>query len=269
METKKPGIALWAVKASQRRNKYGSIADLPDEELADPRELERQVFLQEWGPILALPIRGSKGVRPDIDEFFGVDFGAFGTVDFERVSPKFDKARYKVDKLKEELRVLLITVEMLQRRVRGWQAHRVLRYAVTGIIDLDDITDEDVRALAKVPGKVSLERLFNGLPRPLDWDRVGDDYDRLLGIRVPPEDVLQQVIGELGVEPHFVVKDRIGLSFLDNHHVKLETADGPDYVEHAVSDCLAVLRGVKALDLHPSREKLVLQLAEGVGQQLW
>ena len=44
-------------------------------ELADPEELERQVFLDEWGPILALPCKGSNGViRPAIDEFGHVDY---------------------------------------------------------------------------------------------------------------------------------------------------------------------------------------------------
>ena len=37
-------------------NKYGSVPGLDDSELADPDELERQVFVQEFGPLLALPV---------------------------------------------------------------------------------------------------------------------------------------------------------------------------------------------------------------------
>ena len=143
-------IPMWAVMAAERKNRYGSIPDLPDEELADPEELERQVFLQEWGPILSLPVRGLRTIRPDIDESGGVDWGAFGTVDFERISPKLDKARYKLDKLKEELRNLHIMIDTVRYRVQGKNKYIVLRYARQGIIDVDDILDEELRGLARL-----------------------------------------------------------------------------------------------------------------------
>jgi len=41
----------------EQANRYGSVEGLDDEELADPEELERQVFAEEWAPILALPER--------------------------------------------------------------------------------------------------------------------------------------------------------------------------------------------------------------------
>ena len=41
----------------ERDTGYGSVPGLEDKELADPAELERQVMLAEWGPILAIPIR--------------------------------------------------------------------------------------------------------------------------------------------------------------------------------------------------------------------
>jgi len=145
------GVVVPAPAALQRRPKtYGSIPDLPDEELADPEELERQVFLQEWGPILQLPVRGASAIRPDIDENGGVDWGAFGTVDFERISPKLDKARYKLDKLKEELHTLHIMIDTARYCVQGENKYIVLRYARQGIIDVDDILDEELRGLAKL-----------------------------------------------------------------------------------------------------------------------
>jgi len=50
-------------------NRYGSVPGLDDSELADPDELERQVLMQEFGPVLALPIKASRSViRPEIDE---------------------------------------------------------------------------------------------------------------------------------------------------------------------------------------------------------
>ena len=83
---------------------YGSVPGLDDDELASPAELERWVMIQEWGPILALPAGGQQGgIRPEVDESGYIDWGAFGTVDFDRLRPPFDRARYKADKLREEL----------------------------------------------------------------------------------------------------------------------------------------------------------------------
>jgi len=36
----------------EQANRYGSVEGLEDDELADPEELERQVFAEEWAPIL-------------------------------------------------------------------------------------------------------------------------------------------------------------------------------------------------------------------------
>jgi len=142
------GVALWAFLAANKPNKYGSIPDLPDEELADPEELERQVFLQEWGPILNLPIRGAPKFRPDIDEDGFVN-GAFGTMDFERISPKFDKVRYRLEKLREELRDVLIMTSIIRRRVPGQEKSRVLDLVRAGHLATADIIDEDMRGLAR------------------------------------------------------------------------------------------------------------------------
>ena len=101
----------------EQGNKYGSVPGLDDSELADPDELERQVFMQEFGPVLALPVKGRRAVRPDVDESGNVDWGAFGTVDFDRYSGGFDKVRYKAEKLREQLKDLIIMVSMIKERL--------------------------------------------------------------------------------------------------------------------------------------------------------
>jgi hypothetical protein len=94
-------VPVSPLRSEDRKNRYGSVPGLDDEELADPWELERQVFLQEFGPVLALPVRGKRNwIHAAVDENGGLDWGAFGTVDFSRTMPEFDKARYKADKLR-------------------------------------------------------------------------------------------------------------------------------------------------------------------------
>ena len=132
----------------RHKHRYGSVPGLDDDELADPRELERQVMAEEWGPVLMLPVRGRKGwVQPAVDEDGGVDFGAFATVDFARTMPEFDKARYKADRLRERLRDVLIMVSIVSERLPKAR-RQVLKYVESGVIGLDQIVNEDMRALA-------------------------------------------------------------------------------------------------------------------------
>ncbi len=132
----------------RRRNRYGSVPGLDDEELADPDELERQALHEEWGPVLRLPVRGRGGFRPEIDED-GVEFGAFASVDFKRTMPEFDKARYKADKLREELRDTLILLSIVKRRLPGKAKYLVLKYLRMAVIELEHVADDDMLALAK------------------------------------------------------------------------------------------------------------------------
>jgi hypothetical protein len=132
-------------------NRYGSVPGLDDSELADPDELERQVVMQEFGPVLALPIKTSKsGIRPEIDENGNVDWGAFGTVDFDRYSGGFDKARYKADKLREQLKDLLIMFSIVSDRIKAEAKHLVLKYLRMNIIGLEHIVNYDMLALARL-----------------------------------------------------------------------------------------------------------------------
>jgi len=131
-------------------NRYGSVPGLDDDELLGPAELEREVYQQEFGPILALPVKGSRsGIRPVVDEAGGVDFGAFGTVDFERLYP-FDKMRFKADKLREQLRDLVIRIGIVKERLPGKAKYLVLKYLKMGVIELDQIGSFDMWCLARL-----------------------------------------------------------------------------------------------------------------------
>lgn len=144
-------VPVSALLHEERKNRYGSVPGIDDEELADPVELERQVSLQEWGPILRLPNRHEpRGIRPAIDEEGRVDWGAFGTVDFECTVPAFDKARYKADKLCDELENVLIMLSIVKHRLPGRAKYLVLKYLRMGVIGEEHIVNEDVLALAKL-----------------------------------------------------------------------------------------------------------------------
>ncbi len=134
----------------ERSNPYGSVPGLDAEELLDAAELERLYIQQEFGPILALPEpKARKGwIRPNIDEDGKVDWGAFGTVDFDRYKLSFDKRLYKADKLKEELAEQILTMEMISARIKTRAKYKVIEYVYNGILDLDHISDFDMRCLA-------------------------------------------------------------------------------------------------------------------------
>ena len=144
-------VAESALLRLERKNRYGSVPGLDDSELADPNELERQVLRQEFAPVLALPVSGSKcSMRPNIDQDGSVDWGAFGTVDFDRCSGGFDKARYKADKVAEQLKDLLILLSIVNERIKTWAKYVVLKYLSMGVIEVEHIGDNDMRALAKL-----------------------------------------------------------------------------------------------------------------------
>ena len=126
----------------QRARGYGSVAELEDEKPASVRELERQIFMAEWGPILALPVKSVRGgFQAAIDEFGHLDWGAFGTEDFARLHGPFDKARYKIGKLKVELRNAVIMLETVAAKVSGAVIDSLMAGLRNGAIDLEDIAD--------------------------------------------------------------------------------------------------------------------------------
>jgi len=136
---------------AERSNPYGSVPGLDDEELLDAAELERLYIQQEFGPILALPEpKARKGwIRPNVDEDGKVGWGAFGTADFDRYRPNFDKRLYKADKLKEELSEQILTMEMISTRIKTLAKYKVIEYVYNGILGLDHISDFDMQCLAR------------------------------------------------------------------------------------------------------------------------
>ena len=133
-----------------RPSRYGSVPGLDDSELADPEELERQVTLTEWGPLLALPKPTRRTwIEPVVEDGI-VHYGAFSTVDFERLHGGFDTVRYKAQKLREELKDVLIRFHMVKERMPGTAKYLVLKYLKMGIIELENIVDSDMRALGRL-----------------------------------------------------------------------------------------------------------------------
>ena len=135
----------------ERPSRYGEVAGLDEKELAGPEELERQVWMAEFKAVLELQreVRRSS-IRPDIDESGGLDWGAFGTVDFERTQPRFDKARYKAEKVRERLKEVLITLSVVKERLPGRAKYEVLKYLKMGVLSLEHIANADMLALAKL-----------------------------------------------------------------------------------------------------------------------
>jgi len=143
-------VAPSAILKIKRPDRYGKVEGLPDEELALPDELERMVYQQEFAPILALPIPESKcGIRPNIDESGKPDWGAFGTIDFDRYKG-FDKARYRADKLREQLKDMVIMAGIINDRIQGTAKYKVIKYVKMGIVETDSIRNSDMRQLAKL-----------------------------------------------------------------------------------------------------------------------
>ena len=121
---------------------YGSVPGLDDDELADPAELLRQIAIEQWGPILEIPVEPVKSfIRPTIDERGNLDWGAFGTIDFERLFP-FDKKQYVIDHLKKRLQDVLLMFDMVKERLSVEARLEVFEYLKAGK-DIDALKDEN------------------------------------------------------------------------------------------------------------------------------
>jgi len=151
----------------ERNTGYGSVPGLDDEELADPAELERQVMLEEWGPVLAIPIRWDRPViRPNIDENNELDWGPFATVDFDRLRPPYASAFRLARELQEELRNALIMLSVVGERLTVDDRAEVLRLLQVFRMDLDDFDDFNRWAYARWYLRASkLRRRIRGLRR--------------------------------------------------------------------------------------------------------
>lgn len=168
-ETVIDGLPVSAASVIERPDRYGDVPGLSEDELADPEELERVAFLDYWEPILTLPVkRRTSWMKPNIDESGRLDWGAFDTLDFERLCGTFDKARYKADRLREELEGVLITLSIVRRHVEPRAMALVLRHLEMGIIGMEHIVDEDMLAVARLYRRA--ERLKAEI-REVRWTR--------------------------------------------------------------------------------------------------
>ena len=173
-DIKVPGSALLQ---RERKNRYGSVCGLDEEELADPDELERQVMVELFAPVLALPVRRQHGgIQPNMDESGAVDWGAFGTVDFERIAPAFDKVRYKAEKAREKLRSVLIMLSIVKDRLPGKAKYLVLKYLRMGVIELDHIVNSDMLAVARYT--LQAKKLRDGIQRLREVSRRREERGR-------------------------------------------------------------------------------------------
>ena len=131
-----------------RSDRYGTVEGLDRDELLAPDELERLVYLQMYEPLLALPVSGSGRfsgfVRPVVDVDGFADFGAFDSVDFKRQVPSFDKSRYKIYKLRDELADAVVRLNTVSSRIESNKKYLMMKYLKEGIIELDDIQDRDL-----------------------------------------------------------------------------------------------------------------------------
>ncbi len=133
----------------EQGSKYGSVPGLDSKELVDPDELEKQVYAEMFGPVLQLPVQGPRSsFQPNVDEADRLDWGAFGTIDFQRLHP-FDKARYKADKLREQLKNVLIMLSIVKDRLPGTAKYLVLKYLKQGVIGLEHIANDNMLSVAK------------------------------------------------------------------------------------------------------------------------
>ena len=159
-----------ALQQERQRTKYGTLKDLPDEELADPDELERVVYKEMWWPILRLPQqRWECPIRPNIDEDGRVDWGAFGTVDFDSYRPQSSKLRYKAEQMKEQLKDRVNLLRVVSDRIPGTAKYEILSRVRKGVLDPDDIADWDMWQLAV--GYVRAWRLRQEIQRMLKKNR--------------------------------------------------------------------------------------------------
>jgi hypothetical protein len=150
-QTRVEDVPVSALLTRVRPDRYGTVPGLDKEELADPAELERQVIREEFGPVFQLPVPGNgPGIRPNVDEDGHVDWGAFGSVDFERLQPAIDKAKYKADKLREQVKDLVIRLDILNQRVQVPRKWRVIKYVRMGWMDVDDIEHGGLWELARL-----------------------------------------------------------------------------------------------------------------------
>jgi hypothetical protein len=65
------------------------------------------------------------------------------------MQPEFDKAKYKADKLREQLKDLLILIYIINDRISSKAKYKILKLVRTSVIEIDDISNWDMWLLSK------------------------------------------------------------------------------------------------------------------------
>ncbi|MFC1765395.1 hypothetical protein ACFL6U_25405 [Planctomycetota bacterium] len=144
-------VPVAALRQQNINDRYGHVEGLPDEELATPDELERMVNKEMWGPILRLPRqRWECSIRPNMDEDGRIDWGAFGSVDFDSYRPQVNKLRYLTGKLREQLKDVNIMVQIVKERIPEYAKFKIIKLVRDGVLDADDIEHGDMWLLARL-----------------------------------------------------------------------------------------------------------------------
>lgn len=142
----------------EKSSRYGSVPGLDDDELADPAELERCIFLRDFEPVLRLPAPPKRdGIRPTIEDG-RVDWGAFGTVDWERIAGPFNKARYRAERLSEELQNTLFLLGTAKEKVPAEKRSLAIKEIREGRCTFSDIEDADIRDFTRLYLRANRQR---------------------------------------------------------------------------------------------------------------
>ena len=150
-DTREEYLPVSAVRKSDQVNSYGSVLGLEDAELADPREIERLVMWQMWGPILAL--RSRKQRMPgeaDAGCCLTPNWPAYGMVDCCGEVPAFVEAECKAADLRMELQRVLGELERGNSRLVGTAKYLVLKYVRMGMVKPEHVPEPEMRALVEL-----------------------------------------------------------------------------------------------------------------------
>ena len=175
------GSAALPLRSAKRRNRHGSVPGLDDEELASPKELERQIVMEQWWPVLRLPVLNRENpIRPIIDEDGHLDWGAFGSVDFDKHGQKRKqrKTQKQMRMLREEFRNTVLMIGVLKARLPKAKG-KVLQLALAGVIDLGQIESHDMYELARLT--LRARRLQKEIQRSerRKWARAREAYKEM------------------------------------------------------------------------------------------
>ena len=89
-----------------------SIADLDQENLILPADVERAYLKAVFAPVLALPVKAYAGwVVPKVDDNVMIGIGAFGAIDFK-------EPQYRPDRLVERLSDELYRLDLISSRIK-------------------------------------------------------------------------------------------------------------------------------------------------------